>query len=144
MQATAEIQALPTVVLEPQSGLINDKTENGWELIENIDTQGVPELEPAEFLHEGETHIKGDVMFGRAVELGNRAGQQHAERLLSRQEIIPEEWRKFYLVFPGTKWCNSLGFLLVPYLRWYGARWYLDWDWLGRAWDSRARLVRCK
>lgn len=133
---------LPTVQLKPPVGLVNDKREDGWELLEDTDVQGEPILELAEFLKKGETSVIGDVMFDRAVELDNRASQQHAERLLAQQDSIPEEWRKFYLVFPGTKWRHSGGGPLVPYLRWSGVKWYLGWRWLGYHWNSDCRLVR--
>ena len=147
MSATAEIQVLPTVVLRPPAGLINDKRKYGWDLLEDtpIEGEGSQELEFVEFLRDGEDYVKGDVMFERAVELGNRAGQQHAERLLAQQKSIPNELRKFHLVFPGTKWRDSgghPGYLFVPCLNGSGYMWELSWYWLGDVWNSRFRLVR--
>lgn len=137
---------LPVVTLRPPSGLVNDRRKDGWELLEDAPVIGEPTLELAEFLRDGEEYVRGDVMFARAVELGNRAGQQHAERLLAQQGDIPEEWRQYYLPFTGTKWRDSDGDLFVPYLGWDsdGRRWLLDWGRLGFDWGRSVRLVRCK
>lgn len=126
------------------TGLANDRRAEGWELIEDTPLEGNPELELREFLEPGEAYVTGDVMFGRAEKLGNRAGQQHAEHLLALQRKIPVEWRHFYLVFPGTKWRSLGGFLNVPYLFWRGDEWCLYWDWLDFGLPSYSRLVRCK
>ena len=136
----------PTVTLRPPSGLVNDRRKDGWELLEDVPVEGEPTLELAEFLRDGETSVRGTVMFDRAVELGNRAGQQHAERLLAQQQDIPEEWRQHYLVFPGTKWGRSDGRLVVPCLGWYsdGRRWILIWRCLDVGWGRNGRLVCCK
>ena len=142
--SVATATSLPTVTLRVPVGLVNDKTKDGWKLLEDTPLLGEPELELAEFLKPGESRIKGDVMFERAVALGNRAGQQHAERLLSQQDSIPKEWRDFYLVFPGTKWQRSDGDLVVPYLYWHDDRWRLDWYWLDDDFNDDDRLVRCK
>ncbi len=141
---TAVKIALPTVKLTLPTGFQNDKTKEGWELLEDVPLTGDEELELAEFLREGENSVLGEVMFERAVKLGNRAGQRHAERLLSQANLIPKEWRDFYLVFPGTKWRDSDGFLVVPFLLWDGDKWSLYWLWLGHDWDDYVRLVRRK
>lgn len=145
-----EITTLPTVQLKSFTGLVNDKRSEGWELLEDTNLQGDPILELLEFLEDGETFVISDIMFDRAIKFGkNRAGQQHAERLLTQQHEIPEEWRKFDLVFPGTKWCHSSEVSqIVPVLIWDVNVWYRDVNlWhlhfssLDHLWSSRARLV---
>lgn len=140
-----EITPLPTMQLKPFTGLINDKRSEGWELLEDVDVQGNPILELVEFLGKGENQVIGKSMFDRAVKIGNRAGQQHAERLLTQQHEIPEEWRKFYLVFPGTKWHYPSNVSpIVPVLTWDVDLWYLYLAPLVYRWGSRNRLVRYK
>ena len=124
--------------------LVNDRRKGGWELIEDTPVEDNPELELVEFLEEGELSVTGGVMFDRAKKLGNRAGQQHLERLLAQQESIPKEWRPYYLVAPGTQWCNYNDSLYVPCLDYRDGRWDLIWDWLAYQWGPTDRLVRCK
>src|SRR3989344_5685094 len=115
---------------------------NGWELVEDATTPvGTPELELTEFLEQGEDYVKGDVMRERAKKSGPMLGERHARALLNKQERIPESWKKFYLVFPGTVWRDRDGGLSVPYLHWGGGGWYLRFAWLGHDFDRDARVV---
>jgi hypothetical protein len=135
---------LPKIKLRAPAGLENDRARDGWTLVGNANCTGTEELELAGFLHQGESRVDGNEMVRRAKELGNQAGQLHAELLLRQRDEIPKEWQRFYLVFPGTTWRLPNGGLHVPYLYWCG-RWYLDWDWLGYNWGGGGRLVRvCK
>ncbi|MEK7537295.1 MAG: hypothetical protein AAB584_02540 [Patescibacteria group bacterium] len=78
----------------------------GWELVEDATSPvGTLELELSEFLKQGEDSVKGKVMRERAKKSGPMMlGERHARALFEKQERIPEAWRKFYLVFPGTVW----------------------------------------
>lgn len=115
---------------------------DGWELVEDAATPvGTLELELAEFLKQGEDHIKGDVMRERAKKSGPMLGERHARAMLEKQERIPETWRKFYLVFPGTVWRGRGGSLSVPCLGWHGGRWCLYFRWLECDWSSCGRFV---
>ncbi len=93
------------------------------------------------FLKSGEMSINGKVMKQRAEKLKANLGQKHAEHLLKRQKLIPKECRKYFLVFPGTVRRHPDG-ARIPYLRWIGTRWCLDFFWLESDWDSQNRLVR--
>ena len=122
-----------------------DMRKEGWDLVEDVGDPGeilIANLEIVSFLREGEGSISGDVMRQRAVELGANLGQRHAEFLLEHQQEIPKEFRKFYLVFPGTFWRDSRGSLHVPYLGWGGVRWVLRLHWLEDAWGLIDRLLR--
>ncbi len=124
-----------------------DMRKEGWKLVEDIGGPGkvvITDLEIISFLHEGEKEksVSGEVMRSRAVDLGANLGQRHAEYLLEHQIEIPKEFRKFYLVFPGTVWRDSDGDLDAPCLRWSGAGWCLDFAWLGNGWSVSGRLLR--
>jgi hypothetical protein len=122
-----------------------DMRKEGWKLIEDVGGLGeviITDLEIISFLREGEKSVSGEVMRQRAVKLGANLGQRQAEYLLEHQDEIPREFRKYYLVFPGTLWRASDGSLVVPYLSWDDGRWYLRFHWLRGDWHSHDRLLR--
>ncbi|OGY63591.1 MAG: hypothetical protein A3I24_01455 [Candidatus Harrisonbacteria bacterium RIFCSPLOWO2_02_FULL_41_13b] len=130
-----------TVFINPAKPFLQDMTQEGWELLKDVKYEaGEVQLELKEFLKPGETSVKGDVMAERAIELNANLGQKHAEYLLENQHLIPVEFRKFYLTFPGTVWQVSDG-RFVPYLYWRGERWFLNFFWLERDWDGLGRLL---
>ncbi len=129
------------MVLSLPTDLIHDRRKAGWTPLEDVPLVGTPTLELAEFLKDGEDYVNGEVMLSRAKELGNMAGQRHAERMLTMASQIPESWQGFYLVFPGTVWQDTCGDRLVPCLRWYGDEWYLRWLWLDVDWLRSSRIV---
>lgn len=121
----------------------HDMTKEAWELVEDVEgTQYPHQLELAPFLLKGESYIKGEELVERAKKMQANLGQRQAEYLLDHQDKIPEEWRQYYLVFPGTTWRGRGGFRSVPYLRWDGERWCLGFAWLGSVFDSGDRLLR--
>ena len=93
---------------EPWPKFVYDRTRDGWELLEDVDFAPIDpgKLELVPFLNQGETII-GTEMARRAKELRANLGQRHAEFLLEHQAKIPKEFRKYYLVFTGTKWSLS-------------------------------------
>ncbi|GEM_PF-2137483 len=136
-----------TITLDPAKPFIYDKTKDGWTLPDG-DIQyeaGEVMFELTEFLKSSESWVKGTVMADRAKELGANPGQKHAEWLEEHQDRIPEEFRKFHLIFPGTLWRDARGDRSVPCLGWGGGRWCLYFFWLGGGWHSGGRLLRrCK
>lgn len=122
----------------------NMKQESGWELISDNTTYeaGEVKLELCEFLGSGENSVRGTTMAERALKLGANLGQKHAEAFLENQHLIPKEWRRFYLIFPGTVWLGSRGSRRVPCLHWLGGPWCLSFLWLGGGWGSGGRLLR--
>jgi len=125
----------------------HDMRKDGWQLLEDCGfipaITSVADLEPVSFLRDGEARVNGETMATRAKELKVALGQKQAEYLLEHQGEIPEEFRKYYLVFPGTVWLGSDGYRLVPCLDWDGDKWCLSWIWLDVGfWSSDARLVR--
>lgn len=140
------MKEFPTMTLKP-SDFIYDKREDGWELAENVELGNSEiSLQLNSLLREGEKYVKGSVVLERAKQMGNLAGQLHAERLLGLQKSIPKEWENFYLLFAGTVWRDPKGTLREPGLYWEGRKWYLEFDWFdGNIFSSNQRLVRlCK
>lgn len=132
------------MVLSAPTDFIYDKCKDGWKLLSDVPHDGNPTLELAEFLHDDESHVNGEVMLSRATELELMAGQRHAERMLGQVGQIPESWRTFVLVFPGTVWRDTHG-RSVPFLDWTGDEWHLYWGWLDNGWFRNGRLVSlCK
>ncbi len=124
-----------------------DKTKKGWTLVEDVGfnpaIKSVKDLILTPFLKDGENSINSEELISRARgKLKANYGQIHAEYLLEHQGEIPEEFRKYYLVFSGTIWRGPDGLRSVPYLCWSGGQWYLDWHWLDLGWYDRDRLLR--
>ena len=139
--STTESKSIPTVTLMPLTGFVNDKSQDGWKLIEDTPIEGNPELELTELLKEGESPIQTNAVFDRTKNIDNLAGQQHAERLMAQLNTIPEEWRKFDLLFPGTKWHSFAGPLFIPWIEWHRQKWCLCW-FRSNKWNSKSRIVR--
>ncbi len=127
-----------------------DMRKEDWELLEDVGDPDpaeiiIADLEVVSFLKGDETLVSGEVMRNRAVELQANLGQRHAEFLLKHQEEIPKEFRKFYLVFPGTVWRDPCYYPRVPCLRRRGRQWTLYFRWIEGDRFSCDRLVRlCK
>ncbi len=123
-----------------------DKRQDGWTLLEDTREPwpiSVAKTELVPFLKEGEERIGGEEMVRRSrEELHIDLGQKHAEYLLDHQAEIPEEFRKFVMVFTGTVWRDRVGRRYVPYLYWFGERWCLGFGWLGRDFRDDCRLLR--
>lgn len=119
-----------------------DMTKEGWTIESDAEVQdGEVTLELVGFLKKEENHAFGDEMVRRAKEKDVLFGQRHAEALLRNRDKIPEEWRKYILLFPGTVWRASDDSLHVPYLLWNGCRWCLGFRWLTNVFDFLSRLV---
>lgn len=118
----------------------------GWTIVEDTKRKIVPidELELFAFLKKGENWISSEEMRRRAKEAEADFGLDQAEYLLKNQGKIPEEYRPFYLPFPGTVLRTPVGDLHVPCFHWDGDRWNLHFCWLGLGWNSRVRLLRRK
>lgn len=130
------------IIVDPDAPLDDDKTKDGWEYLSDVkEPTGELALELVEFLKEGETFIKGEELVKRAKEKHILLGQRHAEALLKNQGAIPREWRKYYLVFPGSVLQGPDGLRCVPYLYCVGSRWCLVFHWLGYDFYFCDRLV---
>lgn len=129
------------------STFIYDKTKDGWKLVENV-TEAmdfkIKDLQLVSFLKSGESYVNGEVMRQRAIEMKCNFGQQHAEYLISNQNEISKEFRKYTLVFSGTVWQCPYGCRYVPFLRWNGGQWILNFSWLGDYWNDDNRLLQAR
>src|SRR3972149_8082029 len=119
-----------------------DKTKSdGWKLLSNI-TSPITKFELVSVLREEENSVPGGEFLKRAKKDNLDLGQNVAEYLVEHQDEIPQEWKDYCLVFPGTVWQDSYGNRYVPYLRWSGERGALGFLWLVRDWRSYDRLLR--
>lgn len=131
-----------SITVDPDAPLDCDKTNDGWKYLSDAkEPTGELTLELVEFLEQGETFISGQELVKRAKKRNALLGQRHAEALLRNQGVIPEEWRNYYLVFPGSVLQDPGSYRGVPCLAWRGDRWCLDFGWLGDDFDSGGRLA---
>ncbi|MDO8429771.1 MAG: hypothetical protein Q7S73_00180 [bacterium] len=115
----------------------------GWKVIKQAAIPiGTVTLKLTEFLEKGET-VEGEEMLKRAVTHFFMFGLRHANALLAKADRIPEKWRQYCCVFPGTICEDPSGIQRVPCLR-FGRRWYLVWIELNRTWGRGDCLVVCK
>ena len=118
-----------------------DMREDGWTLLENSPRRISSIIDAVPFL-KNESSVKGDMMAARSIELNANYGQEDAEWLLENQDMISVKLRNFCLVFPATKWRDSVGLSRVPCLHWYGGRWCLEILWFAYDFGVLTRLVR--
>lgn len=115
-----------------------------WLLKKNVSFpfDGRIPLELIEVLQGDESYVAGDELIKRALSLRALQGQRCAEALLRHSDNIPEDWRPFILLFPGTVWETLEGDEYIPCLVWREGGWTLLWAFLKSGWHSPHRLVR--
>ena len=129
---------------DPNAPLINDKSSEGMELLEDVS-------EPAEFTAEnlGETQVfgddepfaVGDDVVDRVRGMSPKLGQRHCEYLLAHPEMIPEAYNRIMLVFGGTLWRDGAGNHLVPCLHRSQGEWKLIFGILEMGMDNTDRMA---
>lgn len=142
----AKVVALLPFVFRIVAGFDRDMRKDKWELLSDHDAKDgefVPEL--MEFVTDEDEngYISGDEMV-KMTEREDSGGQRHAEAMLRDQHKIPEEWRKYVLVFPETVWRNPDGRRRVADLYWDGYRWCLSFAWLELDFRRFCRVVRLR
>ncbi len=118
--------------------------KRGWELVKTRDDQKslpISEISLSEFVHQFEEYATWDVMLKRAETISALFPQQQAELLLKEQAVIPESWRTFNIVFPGTIWKSVTGELHCPFLRWNGEAWCFDFYWFAYDFHHNDRFI---
>ena len=129
---------------DPNAPLLNDKSSEGFELLEDVS-------EPTEFTVEnlGDTQVfgddepfaVGDDVVDRVRAMSPKLGQRHCEYLLSHPETIPEAYNRVTLVFGGTLWRDGAGNHLVPCLQRSQGEWKLIFGILEMGMDNTDRMA---
>ena len=123
----------------------NDKLTDGWELLEDQSepTQISGEtIELALFIEEGEPDLIGEDMVDHVLAITSKLGQRHAEYLIDHQGAIPEEFKRYSVIFPGTVWMDKVGNHYVPYIKYRQEEWSIDFGIVEGGVDDRDRYVR--
>ncbi|MEI6498780.1 MAG: hypothetical protein WCO23_02360 [bacterium] len=98
---------------EPKSIFQHDQTKCGWELVSNVPLEGdaIIQLGPdVSGLAISESGLEVTVSENETVKKGVvYAGQLHAERFMMQHRVLPSEWTRCRLLFPGTCWRDSGG-----------------------------------
>lgn len=137
-------QKLPTMMVPPISTTL---APDDWKVVKDVGPapNGAFPIQFDKLLCDGETHIGGEVGLERAEGMGSLVGENHAKRILDRQELIPVECRPFVLLILGTVRLSPSGSRFVLCLFWSVDRWYSRWYWLRSDFSSDYRVVRlCK
>ena len=125
-----------------------DMSKEGWTLLEDTREPwpiSIANMELVSFLKEGESCVGGEELMRRSrEELRTNLGQRHAEFLSENQNEIPEEFRKYILVFTGTIWRDRHGYRRVAFLYWLGGPWVLGFSGLECDFGGCCRLLRSR
>jgi hypothetical protein len=99
---------------------------NGWTVVEDIEPTrdlDIEKLECIGVLEGNEEYIGAKEMRERAVKLEGNLGLSDAKHLLAKQTKIPVEFRKHYILLPGTVLRDADGYGNIPCIGWRGHRW---------------------
>lgn len=121
--------------LVPLEVLEDPKPEPPFEL-------GELKLELVPFIGNEETSTGGQELVRRAEALGANYGEKMASSLLASEKTIPEDWKKFCLVFPRKVYRDKTGERRVLSLVWEKTSWRLELRWLDRGWGHYTRFVK--
>jgi len=127
--------------------LKTDKAMDGWELVKDATEPAdvsAETMQLGDFLKEGEQDLFGEDAVARRDELTGLLGQRHAEYLVAHPDQIPEEYRKFSLVFAGTVWASPDGNHQIPCLTWAKEHWEMIFGILEGGLETRDKLVQVK
>lgn len=125
----------------------HDKLKDGWQLLEDQTEPAqisAETIELALFIEEGEPDLIGEDMVEHVQGIASKLGQRHAEYLIDHQGELPEEFRRYSVIFPGTVWLDNVGNHYVPYIRFRGEEWTIDFGILEGGMDDRDRLIRSR
>ena len=141
-EVVAFVMAMLTPVFRLVAGFDRDMTKENWELLSDTEVkEGEFTPEMVDFFRDKDgDYITGKEMV-RRTDQENCGGQRAAEAMLRNQDKIPQELRKYVLVFPKTVWQCPDGFRCVACLDWLGERWSLRFYWLVSRFDRDCRVV---
>ncbi|MFA5318475.1 MAG: hypothetical protein WC323_03315, partial [Patescibacteria group bacterium] len=106
-------------------------------------TVGGREYEILDFLQDGKSFVKSDVMVARAKKMNANLGEEDACHILVYQHDIPAALQG-KVVFVFTDWRRPDDSGSVCYVYWGGGRWVRGWRWLDRAFGEDGRVLRRK
>lgn len=127
--------------------LSGDQPNSEWKIVRDFAAGQFflpSQLDLVSFLEKGEAYIGVVTLECRAGEMGADLGQRHAQHILNNRDQIPEEWRQYILVFPGTAWRDSIMYHRIPCLAWQGKWWDMHFLYSSAQYDNRHRLLRPK
>lgn len=131
--------------IDADAPLQNDKSTEGWQLLQDHSEPGqisADTIELAIFIEEGQPDLIGEDMVEHMLAIESKLGQRHAEYLIDNQKAIPEEFRRYSVIFPGTIWTDSVGNHYVPYIKYRQEVWTIDFGIVEGGVDDRDRYVR--
>jgi len=108
---------------KPEDTFQCDKRKQGWKLrrdVGKVTLLPIIGLELVSFYLPREKMVTGFELMERAQKMGANLGQLQAEYVLINQIFIPENWRSFVLLFPGTVWITNskIHYNAIPLLEW--------------------------
>ena len=122
----------------------NDKTAEGMELLEDVaePTQISAEtIGETQVFGDDEPFVVGDDVVDRVRGMSPKLGQRHAEYLLEHPDLIPDDFRRYSLVFGGTLWRDQAGNHYVPCLSRSQGEWKLIFGILEMGMDNSDRMA---
>ena len=131
--------------IDTNAPLQNDKSSEGWKLLKDQSEPAqisADSIELVIFIEEGQPDLIGEDMVEHVLAIESKLGQRHAEYLIDNQQAIPEEFRRYSVIFPGTLWTDSVGNHYVPYIRYRQENWTIDFGIVEGGVDDRDRYVR--
>jgi hypothetical protein len=99
------------------------------------------EFELVKFLNSGEPYVNGEEMLKRSLARTRPAGNRAFEDFANHPELIPDEWQKYVLVFPGAVLLDEFGNRYIRDLIFDSGQWDRCADWLGYYFGSDYRVV---
>lgn len=122
-------------------------------IVVKLSTGESVELELVDFERTKKVLARDSNALYQMLEVDNPADYRHTKCLDDNEESIPEEWRQYVLVFPGTRRRSSTVShegdreTRVAVLKWLPAieKWFQTGYWTGvHEIINHGRLVRCK
>ncbi|MEK7119932.1 MAG: hypothetical protein AAB824_00100, partial [Patescibacteria group bacterium] len=135
--------ALPAILTQPDWAIeLVEDAEFPFAMRGGLILDLVDFLLPEEKYIPEEKPIRGELAISRSRKKGYLAGGRALTFLMHHPKYIPEDWRKFNLIFPGTIWCDSKHRKGVQYMYWHAGRWRMNYCWLTDDFSAIVRVVR--
>jgi hypothetical protein len=122
-----------------------DLRRYGWNLIDDegdVPLLPAPDLCLVAFVNCSEEYVTWDEMLKRARQARAVSTIANAELLLLAPLAIPEGWRTYRILFPGTVWRSRTRQLHCPGLTWSNDAWQLELVWFLFDFHATDRFIR--